>query len=36
MAYNHLGIGLARKGELEQAEAAFRKALELNPDFGPA
>ena len=31
-AHNNLGAALARAGRLEEAEASFRKAIELAPD----
>jgi len=34
--YNNAGVGLARAGEFEEADAAFRKALELEPDYAGA
>lgn len=33
-AYAWLGVAYQDRGELEQARAAFAKALEINPDFG--
>ena len=34
--HSNLGVALARVGRVEQAEAAFRRALQLNPDYAPA
>jgi Flp pilus assembly protein TadD len=33
---NYLGLTLSRKGLRPQAEAAFRKAVEMYPDYAPA
>ncbi len=35
-AHNNLGIVLARHGEPEQAEACYRRAIEIKPDFANA
>jgi len=32
-AYNNLGLSLERKGEIEKAKNAYRKAIDINPDF---
>jgi len=32
-AYNNLGLALERNGEIEKAKSAYRKAIEINPDF---
>ena len=32
-AYSNLGSILRRRGDLDGAEAAFRKALSINPDY---
>ena len=34
--HNNLGIKFHNLGKLEEAEASYRKALELNPDFAEA
>jgi serine/threonine protein kinase/Tfp pilus assembly protein PilF len=34
IAYHSLGLNLYRTGHFEESEAAFRKSLELNPQFG--
>jgi len=34
--HNNLGIALARKGRLEDAEGHFKEALRLRPDFAGA
>jgi len=35
-AYTFLGMAHNQKGEAEQAEEFFDKALEINPDYGLA
>ena len=32
-AYNNLGLSLERNGQIEKAKSAYRKAIEINPDF---
>ncbi len=32
-AYNNLGLAFERSGEIEKAKAAYRKAIDINPDF---
>jgi len=32
-AYNNLGLALERSGEIEKAKSAYRKAIDINPDF---
>ncbi len=32
-AYNNLGLSLERNGQIEKAKTAYRKAIEINPDF---
>jgi len=32
-AYNNLGLSLERSGEIEKAKNAYRKAIDINPDF---
>jgi len=34
--YNHLGNALTRQGLLDEAMAAYRRALELKPDYAQA
>ncbi len=36
MAYNNLGIALAERGELNEANEQFRKCLEIKPDHAEA
>jgi tetratricopeptide (TPR) repeat protein len=36
VAWLNLGVGLRRAGNLDRAEDAYRRALEINPDFGLA
>ena len=33
---NYLGVTLGQKGQRQQAEAAFRRAVRLNPSYAPA
>src|SRR5215469_535231 len=35
-AYNLLGLIFIRRGDVEQAEASFRKALDISPSYVPA
>jgi len=35
-AFYHLGVAYKKKGELEKAKEAFKKALELNPEYKDA
>ncbi len=35
-AYTFLGMAYNQKGEIEEAKQAFKKALEINPEFGLA
>ena len=32
-AYNNLGLAYERNGEVEKAKSAYRKAIDINPDF---
>ena len=34
--WNNLGIGLVKKGQIEQAKMAFNKAIVIDPDYGEA
>jgi protein O-mannosyl-transferase len=36
LAHNNLGVVLEQQGKLDEAEAQFRTALELKPDFAEA
>ena len=36
MAHNNLGNALRDRGLLAEAEASFRRALQLNPDYAEA